>query len=221
MIACNHIAEGEYDAVFLGTPCETYSALREIQPGPRPLRSAEQLEGLTEGLSDREKKQLKEGNAHTDFSGTVMQICHATMVPFIMENPEPIKEVTIFKMKAILGVASLRGVSHADFDQCCFGCSATKPTRLMGYDVDLSHVNGKRCNHEVKTFHDKEGKEYRAAHERVAQRKVQGPGGQWEYASKSLGNYPAEFCEVIAKALASCRGERPEGAARLLREKLP
>lgn len=31
------VREKRYDHVFLGTPCETYSALREQQPGPRPI----------------------------------------------------------------------------------------------------------------------------------------------------------------------------------------
>ena len=57
-----------FDHIHLGTPCETFSPLRENPPGPKPLRSASQVEGLKEGLNQKEVKQLKEGNEHVAFS---------------------------------------------------------------------------------------------------------------------------------------------------------
>ena len=71
-----------FDHIHLGTPCETFSPLRENPPGPKPLRSASQVEGLKEGLNQKEAKQLKEGNEHVAFSGDVMATAHQADVSF-------------------------------------------------------------------------------------------------------------------------------------------
>ncbi len=56
------IREGYFDAVFLGTPCETYSALRKERPGPRPLRSKEEITGLS---SDYHQRRRRKGGQST------------------------------------------------------------------------------------------------------------------------------------------------------------
>eukprot|EP00435_Cladocopium_sp_Y103_P068525 s347_g31.t1 len=183
-----------WDAIYLGTPCETYSALREIQPGPRPLRSPNELSGIKKGLSTAEKKQLQEGNEHTDFSAEVMTTAHGMYTPFTVENPEPLNPVTIFNMPSFKSVAGLRGVSNVNFDQ---------------------------CNHEPKTFKDADGKEYRAAHERVAQRRRTTAEGGSEFASKALGNYHPTFCKRIAVAISKVNMERAMRARELREEPLP
>eukprot|EP00435_Cladocopium_sp_Y103_P047821 s31_g14.t1 len=210
-----------YDAVFLGTPCETYSALREIQPGPKPLRSPTELMGIKEGLSPSERKQLKEGNEHTEFSAQVMKKAHKTYVPFGVENPEPLNPVSIFSTPWFTAVAGLKNVRNADFDQCRVGCEAKKPTRLMSYRIDFRKLNGQRCNHEVKKFMDAKGNEYSAAHERVAQRRRKRSDGTEEYASKALGNYPSEFCKEIADAISKVNMERAMKRRELRDQEMP
>ena len=106
-----------FDAVFLGTPCETYSALREVRPGPKPLRSESELMGITSGLNEAEKKQLLEGNMHTDFSADVMERAHRTYTPFTVENPEPLNPVSIFNTPRFKKISQLRNVRNSDFDQ--------------------------------------------------------------------------------------------------------
>jgi SMC interacting uncharacterized protein involved in chromosome segregation len=71
------------------------------------------------------------------FSSRVMHQAHTYLVPFTMENPEPINEVSIFKMPEVVSVAELREVKDTNFDQCRFGCEARKPTRLLHYGVVL------------------------------------------------------------------------------------
>eukprot|EP00435_Cladocopium_sp_Y103_P012019 s2504_g3.t1 len=210
-----------YDAVFLGTPCETYSALREIQPGPKPLRSPTELMGLKKGLSPSERKQLKEGNEHTEFSAQVMKRAHKTYVPFGVENPEPLNPVSIFSTPWFAAIADLKSVRNADFDQCRVGCEAKKPTRLMSYRIDFRKLNGQRCNHEVKKFVDAKGNEYSAAHERVAQRRRKRSDGTEEYASKALGNYPSEFCKEIADAISKVNMERAMKRRELRDQEMP
>ena len=92
----NDVLNSKYDYIHLGTPCNTYSALREIPPGPRPLRSSDEIMGISEGLTQKEKEDLKEGNLHTEFSGRVMDSSVVSLTPFSLENPEPQNEVTIF-----------------------------------------------------------------------------------------------------------------------------
>ncbi len=203
------IANGMYDHVMLGTPCETYSNLRKEPPGPRPLRSKEEIAGLSSGLSDSEKKQLKEGNEHTRFSGRAMEKCIEVGVSFTMENPEPIYEVSIWIMPEIEKILNQRGVYTVDFDQCRFGCESTKPTRLMHHKVSHAAFDSMRCNHEKKTFQDSKGKVYYAAHERVKHRfRISSDGKKKEYASKALGNYKPEFCRALAEDIAKVKSAR-------------
>ena len=210
-----------WDAIYLGTPCETYSALREIQPGPKPLRSPNELSGITQGLSPSEKKQLQEGNEHTEFSADVMKTAHGMYTPFTVENPEPLHPVSIFNMKSFKEVARLRSVREVDFDQCRFDCESKKPTRFMTYRISYSSMSGLRCNHEPKEFRDAEGKTYKAAHEKIAQRRRAGPDGRSEYASKALGNYPPALCKVIATAISNVNMERAMKARELQEQPLP
>ena len=210
-----------FDAVFLGTPCETYSALREIRPGPKPLRSESELMGVSSGLNEAEKKQLMEGNLHTEFSADVMEKAHKSYTPFTVENPEPINPVSIFNTPRFKKIAQLRNVRNSDFDQCCVGCEAKKPTRLMKYRIEYTGLHGKRCMHEIQTFKDEEGKEYRAAHERVAQRRRTTSDGKSEYASKALGNYPPTFCKVLARGISMVNMERAMRCRELQDEPLP
>eukprot|EP00435_Cladocopium_sp_Y103_P044891 s554_g12.t1 len=215
------ITDQVYDAVFLGTPCETYSAFREVPPGPRPLRSAEEIMGKSTGLNEAEKKQLAEGNQHTEFSAEVMQTAHKSYTPFTMENPEPIYPVSIFNTPSVGEVAKLRNVRAVDFDQCRVGCEAKKPTRLLRYRIEYSGLGGLRCNHEPKTFKDAEGNEYKAPHEKVAARRRTTPDGKSEYASKALGNYHQDFCQVIARAISKVNMERATKMRELQTQGIP
>ena len=210
------IREGYFDAVFLGTPCETYSALRKERPGPRPLRSKEEITGLSSGLSPEEKKKLKEGNQHTEFSCQVMRACYDYGIPFTLENPEPIRDVSLWLMPNVREVANLRGVRHADFDQCMMGCETTKPTRLLYHLISHSNLNNLRCDHPKRTWTDSEGKSYEAPHERVKHRFKRTEDGRKEFASKALGNYHEIFCKELAMNIAEVKMPRAKKAAELL-----
>ena len=214
------VRDGIYDHIFLGTPCETFSALREIQPGPRPLRSEAELTGITSGLSAGEKKQVTEANEHTSFSATVMTQALVDEVGFTMENPEPLKPVTIFEMREIKEVSAAEEVKNTNFDQCRFGGENAKPTRLLHYKVDYTSLEEVRCNHPKQEFTDAKGNKYKAAHERVAQRKRTTSEGKEEFASKALGQYPAILCKELAKCIAETNSTRAK-RARESRKEVP
>lgn len=148
------VERGEFDHVMLGTPCETYSHLRREPPGPRPLRSKEEIAGISSGLSEAEKKQLREGNEHTSFSCRAMGKAIEAGTSFTMENPEPIYDVSIWRMPEVEDICKRRGVATVDFDQCRYGCESTKPTRLMYHKVKHSAFDAVRCNHKKKMFKD-------------------------------------------------------------------
>lgn len=213
------VERGEFDHVMLGTPCETYSHLRREPPGPRPLRSKEEITGISSGLSEAEKKQLREGNEHTNFSSRVMGKAIEAGTSFTMENPEPIYDVSIWRMPEVEEISKMRGVATVDFDQCRYGCESTKPTRLMYHKVRHSAFDAVRCNHKKKMFKDSSGKEYWAAHERVKHRfRVSADGKKKEYASKALGNYKPEFCRALAEDISKVKSVRA-GKAMDLRSK--
>ena len=55
------LVAGKFAGLWIATPCETFSPVRERQPGPRVLRTIEYLEGLPRSqLTMSEQKQLKE-----------------------------------------------------------------------------------------------------------------------------------------------------------------
>lgn len=138
---------------------------------------------------------------------------------FTMENPEPIYDVSIWRMPEVEEISKMRGVATVDFDQCRYGCESTKPTRLMYHKVRHSAFDAVRCNHKKKMFKDSSGKEYWAAHERVKHRfRVSADGKKKEYASKALGNYKPEFCRALAEDISKVKSVRA-GKAMDLRSK--
>jgi hypothetical protein len=67
----------------------------------------------------------------------VMQVCHSSFVPFVLEGPEPVHPVSIFNMEEIKEVAVLRSVCSTNFDQCVLEREAKEPTRLPHYRVNF------------------------------------------------------------------------------------
>lgn len=65
---------GMYEALWVATPCNTFSPLRENPPGPRVLRSVEEIQGFKKGLTMAEQKQVKESNIMTSrFAEAMME----------------------------------------------------------------------------------------------------------------------------------------------------
>lgn len=68
------IKEGLYAGLWVATPCNTFSPLREKQPGPRVLGTKEHIQGLPKSqLTQAEQKQVKESNIMVDRSAKACQ----------------------------------------------------------------------------------------------------------------------------------------------------
>ncbi len=141
-----------------------------------------------------------------------MRACYDYGIPFTLENPEPIRDVSLWLMPNVREVAGLRGVRHADFDQCMMGCETTKPTRLLYYLVSHANLNNLRCDHPKREWKDSEGKTYEAPHESVKRRFRRTEDGRKEFASKALGNYHEIFCKELAMNIAEAKMPRAKKA---------
>eukprot|EP00435_Cladocopium_sp_Y103_P017556 s2656_g4.t1 len=190
-----------FDALWVATPCGSFSPLRERPPGPRPLRSVQHIEGLPSAqLTQSEQKQVKEANILVKRSYTAAAYQNKCKKPWGLENPKhPDDKPQLWMMPLIVKLAEVRDVIKVDFDQCRTGLSTTKPTRLLVKRIDLSELAGLRCNHEKTERTRSDGSKYMAAHDNTVQKWVEGPSGR-QRASKSQGEYTEELCTIIARA---------------------
>ena len=207
----SNIRDGYFDALWLGTPCGTFSPLREKAPGPRPLRTKEHIEGLPDNqLTEAERKQLKTANTLVKRTYTAAAYQNRAKKPWGIENPKhPDDKPQLWQMPLMQTLAKLRNVEAVDFDQCRTGLETTKPTRLLVKRIKLDSLQGLRCSHVKKQFTRPDGTTYTAAHESTVQRWIDGPTGR-QRASKSQGEYTITLCKAIAKAFQEAKQEARE-----------
>lgn len=163
---------GMFEALWVATPCNTFSPLREKQPGPRVLRSVAHIQGLKD-LAMPEQRQVKESNIMTSRSGEAITKMDNVGRPWGLENPDhPEGKPSLWLMPAIKKVRNLPGVKEVDFDQCRLGLETTKPTKLLLKGINLDHLRNLRCDHPVVEWSDTSGRKWNAAHQPVVQRWV-------------------------------------------------
>ena len=196
------ILAGKFDAIWIATPCETFSPLREKQPGPRVLRTLEHIQGLPrQALTPAEQKQVRESNILINRTTSAATAQSSVGKPWGLENPDhgPGKP-SLWDMPGVVKLLAERADGDVRFDQCRLGLETTKPTRLASKGIDLSDLHGLRCNHPVREHTRPDGSKVKSAHLSTVQRWVQGEDGHMERASKSQGQYTSELSEVIARA---------------------
>ena len=138
------LGKGEYDAVVMGTLCETASKARTGPPGPRPLRSAEHIYGLPRSqLSQAEHEQVKLGTFFAIKSAEIASRATCLGIPWIIENPDPAgNPVSLFNLPEWKSLSGLPEVHHLDLHQCHLGAETAKPIRLLFHKLDLSALKG-------------------------------------------------------------------------------
>ena len=191
-----------YAALWIATPCETFSPLREKQPGPRVLRTVEHIKGLPRSeLTPAEQKQVKESNILVYRSVSAANAQTAVRQPWGMENPDhPPGKPSIWLIPYVQELEEKSAEDTVKFDQCRTGLATTKPTKLLTKGINLRYLNEIRCDHDLQEFKRADGSVYKARHEPTVQRWSVNEKGALERASKSQGQYTAEFSMMIAKA---------------------
>ena len=196
------IRQGYYSAVFMGPPCSTFSRAREKQPGPRPLRTKEMPYGLPRvQLTEKEQKELKLGNFFMLMAAAAFRTAVRANVPVLFENPEPVQgHATAFDFDELRAAAALPGVATICFDQCRLGAETAKPTRLLAWGMDLSGIQGLRCDHSWKcwAWSDMHGRPRRSwgPHPPLAGRRR----ANGDFATKAAAAYPRRLNQALVEA---------------------
>jgi len=192
---------GNFKALWVATPCGTFSPLREKPPGPRVLRTVERIRGIKKSeLTVSEQKQLREANIMVHRSATACESQRSSRLPWGLENPDhPDDKPSIWKMPEIENLCMRDDVDLTGFDQCRFGLETTKPTIFMSQGLDFEEMRELRCNHPKVEKTDAYGKKYWASHTSTVQRWVETEHGR-QRASKGQGEYTYDLSKAIATA---------------------
>lgn len=153
-----HIRSGQVVGAGGGPPCETYSAARQQDDGPRALRSEAFPWGLP-SLKPREWKQVLVGTRLLHFLLSVILLlaqvggcgfCEHPQFPTWLLKRGP---ASIWLHPAIRPLRLLRCIGITSFDQCFFGADATKPTTVPTSSGLPKASDGNRKLRQVPTRH--------------------------------------------------------------------
>ena len=124
-------------AVWMDTPCTSWSlARRNDGQGPPPLRSDEQLWGLS-GLSLKDKERVRLGNNLARFSFRIFRFCHQLCIPAAIENPSTSR---LWLIRPAQQIQSYPDVHLHVTDYCQDGTPWRKRTKVLTCHIDFSLV---------------------------------------------------------------------------------
>ncbi len=158
----------EFYAALIATPCETFSAAREVLPGesygPRALRGPQKpdLYGKRD-LTKKEREVCRKGTLLAVRSAEIAAHFKSTGKPWLLENPWQFKESapSVFNLDEIASLFDDPADHVPDpiilerTDQCMDGADCCKPTGLAGPKSCLLDF-GRRCDHPMQwwVYHD-------------------------------------------------------------------
>ena len=137
------IAGHRVAAVWLGTPCTSFSRARDVPPGPPPLRSDARPYGLA-GLSANDVLKVAVGNQLAWFSVRVMEACRKHNVPMALENPYT---AWLWLLAGFKRLKRAPGMSFGYTDYCQDGTPWRKRTGILFSHVDLVPSFKHCCGH--------------------------------------------------------------------------
>ena len=139
-----------------------------------------------------------------------------------MENPDhPEGKPSLWLMHSIQSILKKEGVMQCKFDQCRTGLETTKPTIIAHEGIDLSQLQGLRCNHPKVEQEAPDGRKYKAAHPSPAQRWRTLEDGSRERASRALGEYTNHLSGILAQAFHKTQRGAAWLSAKLSSDTLP
>ena len=178
------IRSGCCKAIWLATPCSTFSRARDSGAGPPRLRSDQQPLGLDE-LSEGDRVKVEVANELCRFSAKALLCCLERGVPAALENPASSRLWLTPYMQA---ASHRRGVRETVTDFCMDGAPWRKRTKIMYVHLDLS-VAARVC-HSARNEHkcDRTGRKHVVL-------RGKGPDGRW--LTKTAEPYPRALCRRI------------------------
>ena len=169
--------------LFWAPPCGTASAARQIElpdePGPKPLRSILEPDGL-EGLSNIDLIRVSQANILYAFCAESMSVCVALGKPTMCENPRG----SLFWLVTPWVESLIAEVGHiSDHQACAYGSDRPKWTRLVASFPEVKSISA-TCP----------GNHKHAAWGRIDL------GNKRVFATSLEVHYPTQLCEAISQA---------------------
>ena len=195
------VRSGEFDAVFMGTPCSSFSVAHAPQ-----LRSRRRPEGV-EAVPPEWAAYLAKHNRLADWSAEVAVAALGAGAAFAIENPADRGErdspafwgkfadhAPIWQLPSFRKLAQRLGVTRYTFPQCAFGAEVQKWTSILAsghFSAALAPLGAASCTHE--------------RHAEVAWGRDQAGTAR----AGKAGAYPPELCELLAGALEAAAVAEP------------
>ena len=128
-VICGWISSGAIAAVWLGTPCSTWSAALHGPPdsGWCRLRSAQHIFGLP-NLNEQNQIRCRIGNQLMRRSAVVLSKCGSLRIPAFLENPH---SSFLWQAPQIRRIMNNEKCSSIVYDACGFGARWRKRTRVL------------------------------------------------------------------------------------------
>ena len=184
------IAGGLVCAVWLGTPCTSFSQAQQFWRGKFPLRNAQHPAGCpwVKDMPPHTQELVRTGNALAIFSATVVRHCLRLGIPVALENPG---SSLLWQMPQVVALQRSSVVFVISVDYCLYGMPWRKRTKLLFANVDL-HSLATRCSSK------------RGCCDRTGEQHVQLAGAQDGVLRTKLAEpYPARLCRGLARAFSA------------------
>ena len=155
------VATGHWDAVFMGTPCNTFSVARMNEGGAAQLRST--LHAIrAEHLWPSEWKARERSDELVALSVAVAEAATTRGIPWVIENPPHrglgssrfkdkfLGHYSLFQVPIVADLAEKDTSALVRFDQCAFGGDYQKWTQLLYSHLlkeQLDHWTTYQCSH--------------------------------------------------------------------------
>lgn len=199
------LTSGRVAAVWLGTPCSSWSLARRGRAGRRggPLRKVGKfILGHPDSLGrpDDEAK-IKLGNDVLRSTVAIIRACAANAIPVALENP------AASRLWHGPGMAELRrhvACREVRVDFCAFGAAWRKPTRVLTWHCGPLECLQRRCK----------GRGGLCGRTKRPHIILQGRSKSGQLRTSAASPYPREFAMAAAQVLSAAAGRMRDTARR-------